>query len=77
MPKAALQFQLPEESDEHYLADHGSEYWSAINEFDQRMGSMIKDGSERDEMLCERTLAYVRAELLKTLEERQLRTEFS
>ncbi len=45
MPKAILEFNLPEESEEHYCALYGSRYRYAITEFDEYLRNSLKHGT--------------------------------
>lgn len=42
MPKAKLEFDLPEEQDEFKVACDAGKYYSAIFQFDQELRSIIK-----------------------------------
>ncbi len=46
MPKAILEFQLPEENNEFKLAQRGSDYWTALWDIDQDLRGWLKHGHE-------------------------------
>lgn len=50
--KATLEFQLPEERDEHIRAVHAAEAWALLDDIDQELRRIVKYGSEitRDQL---------------------------
>lgn len=50
--KATLEFQLPEERDEHIRAVHAADAWALLDDIDQELRRIVKYGSEitRDQM---------------------------
>ena len=50
--KAPLEFQLPEERDEHIRAVHNADAWALLDDIDQELRRILKYGSEitRDQM---------------------------
>lgn len=42
--KATLEFNLPEESDEHIRAVHGAQYHAIINDVNEQLRKMEKNG---------------------------------
>ena len=46
MPKVTIEFNLPEEKDEHTLAIKGGEFWSALWELDQDLRGWLKHGHQ-------------------------------
>jgi hypothetical protein len=50
--KATLEFQLPEERDEHIRAVHAADAWALLDDIDQELRRILKYGSEisRDQM---------------------------
>lgn len=50
--KATIEFQLPEERDEHIRAVHAAEAWALLDDIDQELRRILKYGSEitRDQM---------------------------
>ena len=50
--KASIEFQLPEERDEHIRAVHAAEAWALLDDIDQELRRIVKYGSEitRDQL---------------------------
>lgn len=50
--KATIEFQLPEERDEHIRAVHAAEAWALLDDIDQELRRILKYGSEitRDQL---------------------------
>ena len=50
--KASIEFQLPEERDEHIRAVHAADAWALLDDIDQELRRILKYGSEitRDQM---------------------------
>ena len=50
--KATLEFNLPEERDEHIRAVHAADAWALLDDIDQELRRILKYGSEitRDQM---------------------------
>jgi hypothetical protein len=50
--KATIEFQLPEERDEHIRAVHAADAWALLDDIDQELRRILKYGSEitRDQM---------------------------
>jgi hypothetical protein len=46
MPKAILEFQLPEEREEFEIANNGRDYYLALHEIDQHLRSCLKHGHD-------------------------------
>jgi len=44
--KSILEFNLPEERDEHTLAIRGGKYFSTLHNLDQKLRSIIKHGHD-------------------------------
>lgn len=63
--KAILEFNLPEDKDDHFYAVHGVEYWSALWDIDQRIRDTLKHQDITDE--TERCLEGIRG-LIPSLE---------
>ena len=53
--KATLEFQLPEERDEHIRAVHAADAWALLDDIDQELRRIVKYGSEitRDQLAQE------------------------
>lgn len=47
--KATLEFQLPNERNEHRLALAGQDLYGALSQLDQRLRSLIKYGASPDD----------------------------
>jgi len=45
--KATLEFQLPEDQNEHIRAIHAGEAWSALYEIDGMLRNLLKYGNDR------------------------------
>lgn len=50
MPKAILEFNLPEDVYEHCQAVHAHDAWQALYEIDSRLRQLLKHGSPTKEM---------------------------
>jgi DNA-binding IclR family transcriptional regulator len=50
--KATLEFQLPEEREEHIRAVHAADAWATLDDIDQELRRILKYGSEitRDQL---------------------------
>ena len=50
--KVTLEFQLPEEREEHIRAVHSADAWALLDDIDQELRRILKYGSEitRDQM---------------------------
>ena len=50
--KATIEFQLPEERDEHIRAVHAADAWALLDDIDQELRRIVKYGSEitRDQL---------------------------
>ncbi len=50
--KATIEFQLPEEREEHIRAVHAADAWALLDDIDQELRRITKYGSEitRDQM---------------------------
>lgn len=50
--KATLEFQLPDEREEHIRAVHAADAWATLDDIDQELRRILKYGSEitRDQL---------------------------
>lgn len=65
MPKAILEFDLPQDDAEHVRAVNASAAWSALYEIDNRVRSIIKYGLN-EESSYEQELTEIRREINET-----------
>ena len=66
--KATLEFNLPEETTEHYNAVHGHEFAAALWELDQQFRSWLKHGHTFESV--DQTIEFIRDELRNELNSR-------
>ena len=72
MPKATLTFDLPEEQSEFDLANNASKYYSVLWDLDQYLRNFVKYPSDREDPILTDTMAKVRGELWKLMNEHNL-----
>jgi hypothetical protein len=72
MPKATLTFDLPEEQSEFDLANNASKYYSVLWDLDQYLRNFVKYPSDREDPILTDTMAKVRDELWKLMNEHNL-----
>lgn len=72
MPKATLTYNLPEEHDEFDLASNAGKYYSVLWDLDQYLRNFVKYPSDREDPILTDTMAKVRAELWRLMNEHNL-----
>jgi len=72
MPKAILEFNLPEEEEEHKSAVDGANWKLAIWDLDYILRNAIKHGCDQCEDNKYAAFEYIRKELYDTLEHHKL-----
>jgi hypothetical protein len=72
MPKATIQFNLPEEQSEFDLANNASKYYSVLWDLDQYLRNFVKYPSDREDPILTDTMAKVRDELWRLMNEHNL-----
>jgi len=72
MPKAIIQYNLPEEQSEFDLANNASKYYSVLWDLDQYLRNFVKYPSDREDPILTDTMAKVRDELWKLMNEHNL-----
>jgi hypothetical protein len=72
MPKATLEFNLPEEQDEFETANNASKYYSVLWDLDQYLRNFVKYPSDREDPILTDTMAKVRDELWRLMKEHNL-----
>jgi hypothetical protein len=72
MPKATLTFDLPEEQSEFDLANNASKYYSVLWDLDQYLRNFVKYPSDREDPILTDTMAKVRDELWRLMNEHNL-----
>jgi hypothetical protein len=72
MPKATIQYNLPEEQSEFDLANNASKYYSVLWDLDQYLRNFVKYPSDREDPILTDTMAKVRGELWKLMNEHNL-----
>jgi hypothetical protein len=72
MPKATLTFDLPEEQSEFDLANNAGKYYSVLWDLDQYLRNFVKYPSDREDPILTDTMAKVRDELWKLMNEHNL-----
>jgi hypothetical protein len=72
MPKATIQYNLPEEQSEFDLANNASKYYSVLWDLDQYLRNFVKYPSDREDPILTDTMAKVRDELWKLMNEHNL-----
>jgi len=72
MPKAILEFKLPEEEQEHKDALEGTSWKVAMWDLDQTLRDAIKHGYDQCEDNRDATFEYIRKELYNILEHHKL-----
>lgn len=70
--KAILEFNLPEEQSEFDLANNASKYYSVLWDLDQYLRNFVKYPSDREDPILTDTMAKVRDELWKLMNEHNL-----
>ena len=70
--KAILKFNLPEEQSEFDLANNASKYYSVLWDLDQYLRNFVKYPSDREDPILTDTMAKVRDELWKLMNEHNL-----
>ena len=68
MPKAILEFNLPEEDYEHEVAVNAGKYHSVLQELDQYLRYFVKYPADDAPDLLTDTMSQVRDELWRILE---------
>jgi hypothetical protein len=72
MPKATIQYNLPEEQSEFDLANNASKYYSVLWDLDQYLRNFVKYPSDREDPILTDTMAKVRDELWRLMNEHNL-----
>jgi len=72
MPKATIQYNLPEEQSEFDLANNASKYYSVLWDLDQYLRNFVKYPSDREDPILTDTMARVRDELWRLMNEHNL-----
>jgi hypothetical protein len=72
MPKATIQYNLPEEQSEFDLANNASKYYSVLWDLDQYLRNFVKYPSDREDPILTDTMAKVRGELWRLMNEHNL-----
>ena len=72
MPKATLEYNLPEEQDEFELAANAGKYYSVLWDIDQYMRNKVKYASDDTPELYREAIQMVRDELWKLLNENNI-----
>jgi hypothetical protein len=72
MPKAILEFKLPEEEQEHKDAIEGTSWKVAMWDLDQTLRDAIKHGCDQCEDNRDAAFEYIREELYKILDHHKL-----
>jgi hypothetical protein len=74
MPEAILKFNLdlPEDLEEFELANNARKYYSVIWDLDQYLRNFVKYPSDREDPILTDTMAKVRDELWKLMNEHNL-----
>ena len=72
MPKATLEFNLPEEQDEFDLANNARKYHSVIWDLDQYLRNCVKYPTEGAPELLTNTMSQVRDELWALMKQHNL-----
>jgi hypothetical protein len=72
MPEAILKYNLPEEQDDFELATNAGKYYSVLWDLDQYLRNFVKYTSDREDPVLTDTMAKVRDELWKLMNERNL-----
>ena len=70
--KATLEFELPQESEEHSLAVNGWKYRMVLSEMDQWLRKLVKYGEENSDEINGFCPSNVRERLWKMMEEEGL-----
>lgn len=70
--KGILEFNLPEEQSEFDLANNASKYYSVLWDLDQYLRNFVKYPSDREDPILTDTMAKVRDELWKLMNEHNL-----
>lgn len=73
MPEAILKFDLPDESYEFRMANHGAEYYVVLWDMDQWLRERLKYGNLPDEQVV--ILEEVRSKLNELMDEKGVRFE--
>jgi len=63
--KATLEFNLPEDTAEHFRAVHAGAAWFTLYEVDNRLRNLIKYGASKDSSY-EQELSEIRREINET-----------
>jgi hypothetical protein len=72
MPKAILEYNLPEEQSEFEEANNAGKYYSVLWDLDQYLRNFVKYPSDREDPILTDTMAKVRDELWRLLREYNL-----
>jgi hypothetical protein len=72
MPEAILKYNLPEEQDDFELAVNAGKYYSVLWDLDQYLRNFVKYPSDREDPILTDTMAKVRDELWKLINEHNL-----
>ena len=72
MPKATIEFNLPEEQSEFDTANNASKYYSVLWDLDQYLRNFVKYPSDREDPILTDTMAKVRDELWRLMKEHNL-----
>ena len=70
--KGTLEFNLPEEQSEFDLANNASKYYSVLWDLDQYLRNFVKYPSDREDPILTDTMAKVRDELWRLMNEHNL-----
>ena len=72
MPEAILKFNLPEEQSEFELVVNAGKYHSVLWDLDQYLRNFVKYPSDKEDPILTDTMAKVRDELWKLMNEYNL-----
>jgi hypothetical protein len=75
MPKAILEFNLPEEQDEFELASNTGKYYSVLWDLDQYMRNKIKYTSDDTPELYREAIQMVRDEFWRLMDDHNIKLD--
>lgn len=67
MPKAKIEYNLPEEQDDFELATNARKYYAILFDLDQYLRNFVKYPSDKEDPIFTDTMAKVRDELWKLM----------
>lgn len=67
MPKATIEYNLPEEQDDFELATNAGKYYAILFDLDQYLRNFVKYPSDKEDPILTDTMAKVRDELWKLM----------